>query len=139
MALCPGDRVNGRFNPLLLNPVPVTRASVIVKLDPPVLVSMPDWVWVVPICTLPKLTLAGAAVRLLADLPALTPWQASMVASASRAAIVLQHVPKRFISEALYRIGVRGKRLVCALDREIARSQKGVFGWAKRPILYDSL
>jgi hypothetical protein len=40
-----------------------------VTLDPPELVSVSDAVWLLPVCTLPKLTLEGLAVS---D-PALTP------------------------------------------------------------------
>lgn len=48
--------------PLTLNPDPVAEACVIVTLDPPELVKVSDAVWLVPVCTLPKLTLAGLAV-----------------------------------------------------------------------------
>lgn len=70
-------------------------------------VTLPNGVWLVPICTLPNSTLAGVAMSLAPlcapDQTELTPWHPSMVASARRAAIVLQHVPTRFISEALHR------------------------------------
>ena len=40
--LCPGIRVNGKFSPVTLNPVPVTLACVTVRLEPPELVSVSD-------------------------------------------------------------------------------------------------
>ena len=80
----------GSLSPLL-NPAPLTTAWVIVRLVPPVLLRVLDWDWVVPSCTLPKLTLAGAALRMPAggggevDLPELNPWQPTIVARANRA------------------------------------------------------
>jgi hypothetical protein len=76
---------------VVVNPAPLTEAWVTVRLVPPVLLNVSVWVWLVPICTLPKLTLAGAALRLPAgggcelDLPELNPWQPIMLARASRA------------------------------------------------------
>ena len=60
--LCPGIRVRGRLSPLTLKPAPVTGAWVIFTLVPPVLVSVSDKVWLLPTCTLPKLSGEVAAV-----------------------------------------------------------------------------
>jgi hypothetical protein len=54
--LCPGIRVSGRLSPLRLKPAPVTGAWVTFTLVPPVLVSVSDKVWLLPTCTLPKLS-----------------------------------------------------------------------------------
>ena len=40
VALCPTPKVNGRVNPLMLKPTPVTVACATVILDPPVLVRV---------------------------------------------------------------------------------------------------
>jgi hypothetical protein len=61
--LCPGVKVKGVLNPEMLKPAPVTVACVTVRLDPPVLFSVSDRVWLVPACTLPKPMLEGAAPR----------------------------------------------------------------------------
>jgi hypothetical protein len=42
VVLCDGPRVVGKVSPLALNPVPVTVACVIVRLDPPVLLMVSD-------------------------------------------------------------------------------------------------
>lgn len=72
-------------------------------LDPPVLVRVTEMVWLVPICTLPKLMLAGVAlsepvsgvcVLWELDLPVLTPWQPSIKARASTTASAFQRVGK---------------------------------------------
>jgi len=69
-ALCPGDNVSGKVRPLRRNPVPVVVAWVTVKLVPPEFVMLAAWFWLLPTCTLPKLRLAGAAVRLPGFTPA---------------------------------------------------------------------
>src|SRR5580704_132285 len=58
--LCPAVKVTGTLNPEMLKPAPATVACVMVRLDPPVLLSVSERVCVVPACTLPKLTLEGA-------------------------------------------------------------------------------
>jgi hypothetical protein len=97
----PGDRVNGRVKPVMLKPAPVTSAFVTVRLVPPALLNVLDWLWLVPTCTFPKLTVLGAALRVpgkgfsvvcTLDLPVLSPWQPTIVASASTAASAFQRV-----------------------------------------------
>jgi hypothetical protein len=99
--LTPGDRIKGKLKPVILKPVPVTSAFVTVRLVPPVLLNMLDWVWLVPTCTFPKLTLESAALRVPGrgfcvlcelDLPVLTPWQPTIVARANIAASTFQRV-----------------------------------------------
>jgi hypothetical protein len=106
-ALWPGDNVMGRLSPEVLNPDPLTAACVTVRLVPPVLLRVLVWVWLVPTCTLPKLMLAGAALRLPGgavcelDLPELNPWQPTMVAKANRAITARQRAGEwliRFLS-----------------------------------------
>src|SRR5437879_6353470 len=53
--LCPGIKVSGRFNPLTLKAAPEGLAWVMLTLEPPKLVSVSDWVELLPTCTLPKL------------------------------------------------------------------------------------
>ena len=101
--LCPGVRVRGVVNPLMLKPAPVTVTCVMVKLVPPVLLSVSDWVWLVALGTLPKLTLAGTALRapgrgvpVLREfgLLVLSPWHPSIVARASATASVFQRAAR---------------------------------------------
>lgn len=42
VVLCPGAKVTGRVKPVVLKPVPVTLACVMVRLVPPVLLSVSD-------------------------------------------------------------------------------------------------
>jgi hypothetical protein len=42
--LCPGVKVRGVLNPEMLKSVPLAVACVMVRLDPPVLLSVSDWV-----------------------------------------------------------------------------------------------
>lgn len=58
-ALCPAFRVRGRVRPLRLNPLPLAVAAEIVRAVPPELVRVPDSDFELPVCTLPKLKLAG--------------------------------------------------------------------------------
>ncbi|HEU0047413.1 MAG TPA: hypothetical protein VFQ43_07390, partial [Nitrososphaera sp.] len=53
--LCPGIKVSGRFNPLTLKAESERLAWVMLTLEPPELVSVSDWVELLPTCTLPKL------------------------------------------------------------------------------------
>ena len=58
------------------------------------------WLWVVPVCTIPKLIVAGVTAIVpvtvgagcAEDFPTLIPWQPSMVARASRAGIAIQRL-----------------------------------------------
>jgi hypothetical protein len=59
--LWPGLRVKGRLSPLTLKAEPVTLLEEIVRLDPPLLVTVCDNNCVLPTCTLPKPRLAGLA------------------------------------------------------------------------------
>lgn len=60
LALCPTAKVKGVARPLTLYPAPLTVTCLTVMLDPPALVREPDWVWRVPIGTLPKPMVDGA-------------------------------------------------------------------------------
>ena len=60
--LWPAFNVRGNDNPLRLNPVPLTEAAEIVRLEPPELVRDPLKGCEVPTCTFPKLKLLGFAV-----------------------------------------------------------------------------
>jgi hypothetical protein len=60
--LCPAARVCGLKAPMV-NPFPLTAACVIPTLDPPVLLTVTDCVWLVPTGRLPKFRLAGDGVR----------------------------------------------------------------------------
>jgi hypothetical protein len=62
VTLCPGESVSGRFNPLRLNPAPLTTDLEIVTLKLPELVSVSGSVLLLPVCTLPKFKLAGFAL-----------------------------------------------------------------------------
>ncbi len=62
LAFCPGAKVKDWPMPVMLYPVPVTVTAETVMLDPPVFETDPATVWVVPICTFPKLMLIGAGV-----------------------------------------------------------------------------
>jgi hypothetical protein len=104
--LAPGDRVSGNVKSAILKPVPLTSAFVIVRLVPPVLLKVLDWLWVVPTCTFPKVTLAGAALSVpgsgfsvlcTLDLPVLTPWHPTIVARASATASAFQRVGRWLI------------------------------------------
>src|SRR5207245_10545092 len=53
--LCPGIKVSGRFNPLTLKAEPERLAWVMLTLEPPELVSVSEWVEMLPTCRLPEL------------------------------------------------------------------------------------
>ena len=59
VTLCPADKLCGRFNPLRLKPAPEVEACVIVKLEPPELVSVSSFARLVPTARVPKLILEG--------------------------------------------------------------------------------
>jgi hypothetical protein len=61
--LCPGLRVKGRANPLVVKPLPETAACEIVRLPVPEFAKVMVCVFLVPTTTLPKLTLLGVAAR----------------------------------------------------------------------------
>ena len=48
-ALCPAARVNGRVSPVKVKPAPVAVACETVTLVPPLLVSVPARVWLLPV------------------------------------------------------------------------------------------
>ncbi len=56
---CPGARENGKVNPLMPKPAPVTPPCEILKLAVPELVKVTVWALAVPTATFPKLTLLG--------------------------------------------------------------------------------
>lgn len=60
-ALWPAANVTGKDSPLKLNPVPPTLAAEMVMPVPPLLVSIPDRLVLVPSCTLPNARLVGLA------------------------------------------------------------------------------
>jgi hypothetical protein len=55
----PGTSVRGKVTPLNAKPVPLTVACVMLRLALPGLLTVTDWVLVMPTVTLPKLTLVG--------------------------------------------------------------------------------
>ena len=50
------------MSPLILNPAPLALAAEMVRLDPPVLVSISDRLELLPICTFPNDKLLGFVV-----------------------------------------------------------------------------
>ena len=60
---CPALRVNGKFDPVKLNPLPDAAALETVTAAPPVFVTDTETVLLLPTVTLPKLALLGFAVR----------------------------------------------------------------------------
>src|SRR5215470_13101153 len=66
--LCPGARDIGKPSPDTLNPAPETDACETVTVDPPVLVNVSGWAWLVPTGTLPKLKVGAPAAKV----PAIT-------------------------------------------------------------------
>ena len=101
-ALCPGARVSGRLRPVVLKPGPEAVTWVTVRLVPPVLLSVSERDWLVPVCTVPKAmlecaTLSAAAVGFGVDckvLLVLSPWQPSMVATASTTTSAFQRAQR---------------------------------------------
>ena len=63
VADCPALRVRGKFGPVKLNPLPEAAALDTVTDAPPVFVTATETVLLLPTVTLPKLALAGFAVR----------------------------------------------------------------------------
>jgi hypothetical protein len=63
VALCPGARIAGTVKPEMAKPVPVAVAWLMVRLVPPVLLTVSVRVWLIPTCTFPNAILAGAAVK----------------------------------------------------------------------------
>jgi len=63
LALCPAARVAGVLIPLKAYPAPLMLACEIVTVDPPVLVTVPEIVWLLPTVTLPKLRVARLDAR----------------------------------------------------------------------------
>jgi hypothetical protein len=61
--LWPAVRVKGKDKPFKLNPAPLAVAAEIVRLDPPVLVSISDKLELLPTCSLPNARLVGLAPR----------------------------------------------------------------------------
>jgi hypothetical protein len=56
---CPGARENGKVNPLMPKPAPITLPCEIFKLAVPEFVRVTVWALAVPTATFPKLTLLG--------------------------------------------------------------------------------
>src|SRR5271169_428985 len=67
--LWPAFSVKGKDRPLKLNPAPAAEAAEMVRLDPPVLVSVSDKLVLLPTGTLPNAKLVGFAV----SAPCVTP------------------------------------------------------------------
>jgi hypothetical protein len=64
VALWPAVKVTGAVIPVRLNPAPLVIATwEMVKLAPPVFVTVSDRVCLLPTCTVPKLKLVGLEVR----------------------------------------------------------------------------
>jgi hypothetical protein len=63
VVLCPAFKVTGKLRPVMLKPLPVTLACEIVTLDAPEFVRVSESVFEFPVCTLPKLRLAGFGLR----------------------------------------------------------------------------
>jgi hypothetical protein len=63
--LCPAAKVIGRVRPPTLYPLPVKLAWVTITLEPPVLLKLAGKLWVLPVCTDPKLKLEGVTVNAL--------------------------------------------------------------------------
>lgn len=61
--VCPAVKVTGVLSPEMLKPAPLTVTWVIVRSDAPELLSASDWLWLVPVCTLPNPMLVGAALN----------------------------------------------------------------------------
>ncbi len=106
LAVCCGARVRGKLKPVVLKLAPLTISCVTITVELPVLVRTSFWLWVPPMGTFPKLTLAGAAASmpvtepvttLVEDFPTLSPWQPSILARASRTGIAIQRPGDRFI------------------------------------------
>lgn len=57
--LCPAVRVMGGFKPLMLKPVPEAVAWEIVRLEPPVFITVSERILLSDTCTLPMLRLEG--------------------------------------------------------------------------------
>jgi hypothetical protein len=92
-ALCPAESVIGKLKPDALNAALLAVTWLMVTSDVPILVRVSERVWLVPLCTFPKLTLAGEAVRSSdcefwdcePDFPELNPWHPIMNAEAAKA------------------------------------------------------
>lgn len=69
VALWPAVKVSGNVRPLTVKPVPLAVACVMVTLEPPELVNVPESVWLPPTCTEPKLRLDGLAVNAPGAMP----------------------------------------------------------------------
>src|SRR5713101_1707517 len=67
--LWPAFNVKGKVSPLKLNPLPLAVAAEIVRLDPPVLVSVSDKLVLLPTCTLPNARLVGFEVSVPCVMP----------------------------------------------------------------------
>ena len=52
-----------------MKPVPLAEACVMVTLEPPELVNVPESVWLLPTCTVPKFRLEGFAVSAPGAMP----------------------------------------------------------------------
>ena len=113
--LWPAASVSGRVNPLMLNAAPVTGACVIVRLEPPALVSVSGLVWLVLTLTLPKLRLVGAALTCpglgWGELPELNPWHPIMAPRASMVGSVIQRVGVKFITRLFVSTWTRSSSL----------------------------
>ena len=61
LVLPPAARVYGNVKPLTPKPVPLTVALEMVRRDPPELDKLRSFVWLLPVGTVPRFMLAGAA------------------------------------------------------------------------------
>lgn len=63
LALCPEARVAGAVMPVRVYPAPLMLACETVMLELPLLITVPEMVWLLPTVTLPKLMLERFAPR----------------------------------------------------------------------------
>ena len=61
LVLCPAVSVTEPEIPLSVKPVPLIPTCEIMTVEPPVLVTVSDSAWLVPVCTVPKFRLVGFA------------------------------------------------------------------------------
>src|SRR6478609_5261505 len=65
----PAARVSGKLSPFIRKSFPVTVAWWTVRFELPELIRVADWVWLVPIFTLPKARLVGKTASCPAAMP----------------------------------------------------------------------
>ena len=89
----PAARVSGKVSPLILKSLPVTVAWWTVRSELPELIRVADWVWLVPIFTLPKARLVGKTASCPAPMPLPDSVALTTVGATPRASLV--SLPRR--------------------------------------------